>query len=268
MKRLSIFLSTTFAVMMFLGLSPELVQAGSCNLPDFASASFSDPLGIDNPYMPWVPRTLFQYRPVPNPDNVVNWVYVNSPNLNDPDTYKQITVGGKSINCLQVHDYVEVDGLLSEDTLDWYAQDDDGNVWYCGEATTVFLPGGETDTSGSFTAGEDVANIGVTALPGIIMPGDPKSGECTQQEFYQGEAEDWGMVMRLNGKVSLQNGDTYEDCLETKEGSTLELGDIEQKLYALRVGLVLNFEHHGKRVRWELISVDSNVDPPPLPPTP
>jgi len=170
MKRLSIFLSTTFAVMMFLGLSPEGVQAGSCNLPDFASAIFSDPFTINNPYMPLTPRTLFQYQPVPNPDNVVNWVYVT-------DTHKQITVGGKSISCLQVHDYVEVDGFLSEDTLDWHAQDNDGNVWYCGEATTVFLPGGQTDTSGSFTAGEDVANIGVTALPGIIMPGYPKSGE-------------------------------------------------------------------------------------------
>ena len=267
MKRLSICLSTTFAVMMFLGLSPEGVQAGSCNLPDFASAIFSDPLTINNPYMPLAPRTLFQYQPVPNPDNVVNWVYVT-------DTEKQITVGGKSISCLQVHDYVEVDGLLSEDTLDWYAQDRDGNVWYCGEDTKAYLCADHTDpacidTSGSFTAGEDVANIGVTALPGIIMPGYPKSGECTQQEFYQGEAEDWGMVMRLNGKVSLQNGDTYKDCLETKEGSTLELGDIEQKLYAPGVGLVLNFEHHGKRVRWELISVDSNViNPPPLPPKP
>ena len=253
MKRLSIFLSTIFAVTMFLELSPEGVQAGSCKLPDFASATFSDPLTINNRYLPWVPGTLFQYQPVPNPDNVVNWVEVTN-------TVKQITVGGKDINCLQVHDYVEVDGVLSEDTLDWYAQDDDRNVWYCGEDTKAYVCADHSDpacidTSGSFTAGEDVANIGVTALPGIIMPGQPKSGECDYQEFYEGEAEDWGKVMRLNGKVSLQNGDTYKQCLVTKEGSTLELGDIEQKFYAPGVGLVLNFEHHGKRVRWELISV-------------
>jgi len=61
--------------------------------------------------------------------------------------------------------------------------------------------------------------------------------------------------MRLNAKADLENGDSYEYCLETKEWSPLELGAIEQKIYARGVGLVLNFEHQGKRVRNELISV-------------
>jgi hypothetical protein len=252
MKKLIHFLSASVAVMIFLGLSVVVVQADSCSLPDFASASFSNPLIIDNPYLPWVPGTTFIYEPVPNPDNVVNTVEVTS-------DVKTITVDGKSVDCRQVHDYVDVAGVRSEDTLDWYAQDDDGNVWYCGEDTTAYLPEGGIDKSGSFTAGEDVAHIGVIALPGIIMPGHPKSGECDQQEFYPGEAEDWGKVMRLNATVRLQNTlnpvNSYENCLETKEGSTIELGDIEQKFYAPGVGMVLNFEHHGKIVRWELISV-------------
>jgi sugar lactone lactonase YvrE len=34
---------------------------------------------------------------------------------------------------VEVHDQVFTDGELTEDTLDWFAQDKDGNVWYFGE---------------------------------------------------------------------------------------------------------------------------------------
>jgi len=260
MKKLFYILSSIVAVIMFVGFSGGVVQAGSCELPVFNADNFDNNAGsptysanITNRYMPWVPGTLFQYEPVPNDDNVVNYVEVT-------DDIHTITVGGKSVDCREVHDSVVVDEVLSEDTLDWYAQDLDGNVWYCGEDTTVFLEGGGIDKTGSWEAGKDVAGIGENASPGIIMPASPKSGECDYQEFYEGEAEDWGKVMRLNATVTLKNegllgGTSYEDCLETKEGSTAELGDIEQKFYAEDIGLVLNFEHHGKRVRWELISV-------------
>jgi hypothetical protein len=253
MKKLSIILSSFFVVLMFLGFSVAIAQAGPCSLPDFASASFSNPLKIDNPFMPLVPGTTSIYEPVPNPDNVVNTVTVTNKT-------KKITVSGKTIQCRQVHDFEKDDGVLVEDTLDWYAQDDNGNVWYCGEDTTAFLYDANgkltgTDTSGSWTAGEDVAGLGVEALPGYVMLADPASGDCYQQEYYPGEAEDEANVMNLNAAVDLSNGNSYTNCLETKEWSTLELGAIEQKFYARDVGLVLNFEHQGQILRTELISV-------------
>ena len=45
-------------------------------------------------------------------------------------------------------------GKLAEKTFDYYAQDDRGNVWYLGEDTREFLPGGKVDTSGSWLAGK------------------------------------------------------------------------------------------------------------------
>ena len=39
------------------------------------------------------------------------------------------------VTCVEVHDTVTVDGELTEDTLDWFAQDTAGNVWYFGENT-------------------------------------------------------------------------------------------------------------------------------------
>jgi len=34
------------------------------------------------------------------------------------------------VTCVEVHDSVFTDGALTEDTLDWFARDRDGNVWY------------------------------------------------------------------------------------------------------------------------------------------
>src|SRR5436190_864277 len=37
-----------------------------------------------------------------------------------------------------IHDTARLDGVLIEDTLDFFAQDDDDNVWYLGEDTSAF----------------------------------------------------------------------------------------------------------------------------------
>ena len=245
MKKITYFLASIVAVMMFLGFSMGVVQAGLCELPDFASATFSNSTVINNPYFPLIPGTTFVYEPLPNEDNVVDTVEVTF-------NTKWITVGEMEVECRVVHDFETVNDVLSEDTLDWYAQDDAGNVWYCGEDTKELDPDGNViSTAGSWEAGVD------GALPGYIMPAEVnlKPGTCYQQEFYEDVAEDEAKVMRLNAKADLENGDSYEDCLETKEWSPLELGAIEQKIYGRDVGLVLNFEHQGKRVRNELISV-------------
>ena len=57
------------------------------------------------------------------------------------------------ITCVEVHDTAALDGVLSEDTRDWFAQDDDGNVWYFGENTAIIDNGLPVDLSGSWTGG-------------------------------------------------------------------------------------------------------------------
>ena len=87
------------------------------------------------------------------------------------------TVAG--VDCARVRDRVYEDGLLIEDTEDWYAQDDAGNVWYMGEEVINYeydengvLTG--TNTDGSWEAGLDVAGVGVLAVAGWSMPAQPK----------------------------------------------------------------------------------------------
>jgi len=70
------------------------------------------------------------------------------------------------IDARVVHDVVTEQGDVVEDTYDWYAQDDDGNVWYLGEDTKEYEDG-DVSTEGSWQAGVDGAR------PGILLPGDP-----------------------------------------------------------------------------------------------
>jgi hypothetical protein len=224
------------------------VQAGPCELPDLGSASFTKPLKIDNPYWPLEPGTIFKYQPMPNEENVVNTIIVTN-------RKKKITLeDGRKIVCRVVYDTETVGDKLTEETFDWYAQDDDGNIWYFGEDTIEYLYDEnwnlvETSTEGSWEAGVD------GALPGYVMLAEPTPGICYQQEYYEGEAEDTAKVLRLDAKVTLENGDSYENCLETKEWTNLDPGVVEHKYYAPGVGLVLINELKEKSVRVELVDI-------------
>jgi hypothetical protein len=241
-------LTLAMAVVMLIGVSISVVQAGSCELPDLDSASFSNPLIINNDYWPLVPGATFVYEPVPNEENVVNTITVTN-------RRKKITLeDGRKIVCRVVYDTETVEGNLTEETYDWYAQDDDGNVWYFGEDTIEYLYDEDWKLIGSSTEGSWEAGVD-GALPGYLILAEPRPGVCYQQEYYEGEAEDTAKVLRLYAKVTLENGESYENCLETKEWTNLDPGVVEHKYYAPGVGLVLIDELKEKSVRVELVDM-------------
>jgi len=131
-----------------------------------------------------------------------------------------------------VRDTVSVDGEVREDTLDWYGQDRDGNVWYLGEKTQEYERGKVVGTEGSWEWGVD------GALPGIVMKARPVADdEAYFQEFYRGEAMDEASVIQLNRTVPTPAG-TFTDTVTTREWTRLEPGVEEWAHYARGVGLV------------------------------
>jgi hypothetical protein len=234
----------------------------------FIAANFSaSSANITNPYWPLPAGTTFVYRSVGKDSCQVNTVQVTD-----------VTPVIYGVKTREVHDQVyeddDCDGVvgdedLSEDTYDWYAQDMDGLIWYLGENSLDIASG---STEGSWIAGEDVANIGSIAEPGIIILAHPSvstnesvfaaPGLFYRQEYYEDEAEDMAKVLRLNADVTLtfphdnNVSDEYSDCLVTKEWSPLERGAIEQKFYCAGTGLVLNNEFHGGTVRTELVAIE------------
>jgi hypothetical protein len=148
-----------------------------------------------------------------------------------------------------VRDTVTEDGELIEDTVDWYAQDADGNVWYMGEDTAEFEGDKITTKGGSWEAGVD------GALPGIMVPADPVDGMKYRQEYYAGEAEDNGEVLSVGEQVEVP-ASHYTDALLTKDTNALEPKVLEFKLYAPGVGPVLTLGVSGGGGREELVTVE------------
>jgi hypothetical protein len=134
-----------------------------------------------------------------------------------------------------VRDTVSLDGVVIEDTYDWYAQDADGNVWYLGEDSTSFECGKPASTEGSWEYGVD------GALPGIVMPAEPEAGFAYRQEYYEGQAEDLGRIEEVGVARTIGLGD-YDDVVVTTDWNPLEPDVVEQKWYAHDVGLI--YEEH------------------------
>lgn len=153
------------------------------------------------------------------------------------------------IEATVVHDWVELDGELIEDTYDWYAQDVWGNVWYLGEDSKEYEDGVVVSTEGSWEAGVDGAEAG------IIMLADPRIGMQYYQEFYEDEAEDEAKVLSLKKSVDVAAGQ-FDGCLMTGEWTKLDPGAREFKFYAPDVGVVLELIPQGGRERVELVSIE------------
>ncbi|HSN71001.1 MAG TPA: PEP-CTERM sorting domain-containing protein, partial [Steroidobacteraceae bacterium] len=130
------------------------------------------------------------------------------------------------------------DGLLVEETFDYYAQDTEGNVWYLGEDVTNF----EYDDDGNLigTNDESAWRAGVNdALPGLIMPADPDPEFNYYQEFApEDDALDQATIFGFLDMLEMESG-IFEDVLQIFETNELEPDAREFKYYAPGFGLIL-----------------------------
>ena len=239
----------SIALLILIGVTIDKSVALEVEIPDIGTVNFGtsvDSTDIDNIYMPLIPGTTFYYE-AETEDGL-------------EETISEVTNSTKviqGVTTVVVHDVAILDGLVIEDTYDWYAQDAEGNVWYFGEDTESYTYDDngnliDTSTEGSWEAGADVAGTGSVAEAGIVMLADPENGLSYIQEFYEDEAEDMAKVSNLDAKVSVEIDD-YDSCLKTKEWTPLEPGSVEYKYYAPGVGLVYVEENHGKTVKVELV---------------
>jgi len=151
------------------------------------------------------------------------------------------------VTCTEVHDTVTTNGVLTEDTLDWFAQDAAGNVWYFGENTHELADGLITTIDGTFMGGVDEAQ------PGIVMETHRAIGAFYRQEFDLDNAEDFAEVVGLSAAVTVPYG-AFTNCLDTRETTPLEPELHEHKFYAAGVGNVLQTDE-DTGTRTELIEV-------------
>ena len=140
------------------------------------------------------------------------------------------------------------DGTLAEKTRDWYATDQDGNVWYFGEDTATYDDSGDLESrEGSWEAGVD------GAVAGIVMPADPRPSTAAYMELAKGEAEDQAWVVQRLPSVRTPGG-TYDHVVRTLEWTRLEPDVVSMKFYARGLGIVLERDLSGGDERFWLVS--------------
>jgi len=174
--------------------------------------------GIDHPFFPLAPGMKFVFDGAEHVEVTVL-----------PET--KMILG---VRTTVVRDQVFVDGVLEEDTLDWFAQDRDGNVWYFGEKTAELDKHGKvTSTAGAWVGGVDGAQ------PGIVLLAMPQAGDSYRQEFLAGEAEDLAAVTAVSGAITVM-GKAWSgtDVLVTEEWTPLEPDVRERKTYVRGFGVV------------------------------
>lgn len=177
---------------------------------------------ITNQFFPLKPGTVYIY----------NMLIPGSPKGMDTFFVTRQTINLLGVTCVVVRDTVTIGGQVTEDTLDYFAQDKQGNVWYFGEDTTQLQDGVVVGVEGSWRGGVN------DAKPGIIIKAKQKVGDEYRQEFALGTAEDMARVVAVDQNVKVPFG-SFSNALKTLEFAALEPDARENKYYVPGVGNVL-----------------------------
>ena len=226
-------MAKSFAFAVLLGALVALALTGATSAP--AAAGFSTV--IDNTYFPLPPGTVLHYEGTSDRKKAASTTVVTSE-----------TRVIEGVTCVVVNDTGFTNGKATEKTSDYYAQDNQGNVWYYGEDSFELLKGKWVRSNGSWLAGVDGAQ------PGIIMEAHPKVGDVYRQEYSPGHAEDMAEVLSTNASVSVPYG-SFDHALQTKEWTPLEPGVVDNKYYAAGIGEVEAVNVEGGDELMELVSV-------------
>ena len=182
---------------------------------DLAMPNFSDPTNITNP--------LF---PVSLQESVLMLGHVEGKPFRTevtllPET-RIIEWEGQLVETLVSQYNAFLDGRIEEVAYDYYAQADDGSVWYFGEDVFDFRAGAIVVTEGTWLAGRD----GPAAM---IMPADPQVGDVYRTENAPGFVFEEVTVRStdetLDGPLGPIQGGMLADELHSD-------GKTEQKVFA------------------------------------
>jgi hypothetical protein len=168
---------------------------------------------VDNPWFPLKPGSEWTYDVESGGADGEDTVTVEPSNLR---------LGGVAVTVVRTRSHVGL-GLPTE-TVDYYAQDRDGNVWWSGRQ-----------------GGWDVEVAGAEA--GLVMPADPRVGDGWRLALLEGVVED---------RVTVESVEAGQVIVRVE--SDLRPGVVEQRTYEDGVGLVRTFNLAGPPGSSELTS--------------
>lgn len=206
------------------GVMAQDTKAVEKDYEDFDYDNFDNPTNIDNEWLPLKPGT--------------QWVHDGSTIEDGEKVHHRIeftvtdltkVIDGVRTVVAWILDYSE--GEVVEKEISFYAQANDGTVWYMGEHPEAYEDGKLVEAASWIAGVQD-------AKAGIFMPAEPRLGTPS---FSQGWAPfvDWtdrAQVYKMGQKTTVPAG-SYEDVLVMDEFNRKE-PDKKLKYYARGVGNV------------------------------
>jgi hypothetical protein len=162
------------------------------------------------------------------------------------DRTKEFRVNGQLVKAVIVEDRAYENGKLHEVALDYYAQADDGTVYYLGEDVDIYAKAGKRVVShdGAFLYGRDTETLG------IAMPASPAPGERFTFERIPGVGSETNRVMARDARLSVPFG-SFRGALRIG-AHLLPENERETKWYGRGVGLL---KEQGPTGSTRLVSV-------------
>lgn len=210
--------------------SAVVLALAGCASPNSAvtagspTPQFSHPRDITNPYLP---LASLKQDVLESKDERVE-------RIARPEIHKTFQIGGQTVEALTVEDReYNASGELTEATLDYFAQDDDGNVYYLGEDVNTYKAGKVSGHGGAWLFGRDTQKLGV------FMPAHPKVGDKFKSEDAPPITWEADEVISVSETMTVPAG-TFHDCLKIKERASD--GGTEYKLHAPGVGVIAEMD--------------------------
>lgn len=138
------------------------------------------------------------------------------------DETKFVRWNGQRVETLVSQFVAYADGRVVEIAVDFFAQADDGSVWYFGENVDNYVDGVIDNHDGTWRAGRD-------GPPGMIMPANPQVGDVYRPENIPGLVFEEVTVKRINQTVAGPRGPVRGAILVQER---LQDGVLEDKVFA------------------------------------
>jgi hypothetical protein len=204
--------------------------------PAWADPTFTNPLNITNPYRVFQPGAVKVFSGKKGHDlSVIVDIY-----LADTRTFQW---NAASIPCRIIQETEFTGGKLSEISVNFSAQADDGTVYYFGELVDGYTNGVLDGThAGSWVVGTplntDPPGTFSTTKPGIFMSANPMLGDSFKTEDLAGFLDETDTITGTNLTVKTPAG-TFGKAISVLETSALPgEGPGETKWYVPGIGVV------------------------------
>jgi hypothetical protein len=135
---------------------------------------------------------------------------------------RTIELDGRPVETVASQFVAYLGGRIREVAIDYFAQADDGSVWYFGEDVANYENGTVADHDGTWLAGKD-------GPPGMIMPADPQVGDVYRSENVPGLVFEQDTVRSTTAAVDGPRGPVQGAAMVEE---LLMDGTVEQKAFA------------------------------------